>query len=57
MTHRGPAVGQGLHPLSPPRITNTIFEDEKGVEDDESMWGMTESYSSSILPKRRMKHK
>ena len=60
-------MGQGLHPLSHSRVTNTIIEDtaekEKGHEDeeeDESMWGagMTENNSqASILPKKRMKHK
>ena len=50
------ALGAGLHPLSS-RVTNTIFEDEKGVEDEESLWGVSESISSSLLPKRRMKHK
>ena len=50
------ALGAGLHPLSS-RVTNTIFEGEKGVEDEESLWGVSESVSSSILPKRRMKHK
>ena len=57
------AIGQGLHPLSHSRVTNTIMEDvEKGVEDeedDERAWdGMTDSNSNtSILPKKRMKHK
>ena len=50
------ALGAGLHPLSS-RVTNTIIEDEKGVEDEESLWGVSESISSSLLPKRRMKHK
>ena len=50
------ALGAGLHPLSS-RVTNTIIEDEKGVEDEESLWGVSESASSSVLPKRRMKHK
>ena len=60
-TNNSQIVGQGLHPLSHSRVTNTIMEDvEKGVEEeeDESMWGMNESNSNqSILPKKRMKHK
>ena len=51
------ALGAGLHPLSS-RVTNTIFEDENTVEDEEeSLMGFSESASSSILPKRRMKQK
>lgn len=54
-THRERDViqGTGLHPLSPSRVTDTIFEDERGIEDDESLWGMNESNSSSLLPKTR----
>lgn len=57
MTHgqgQNPAGGAGLQPLS---NTNTIVEDERVIEDEEdergSMRGMTESLSSSLLPKKR----
>ena len=41
------------------QFTNTIYEDEKGTEEDdeESMWGVNESNYDSILPQRRMKQK
>lgn len=58
------SIGQGLHPLSHSRVTNTIMEDvERGVEDDEEnderlLDGNADSNSNnSILPKKRMKHK
>ena len=48
------ALGGGLHPLSPSKITNTIMEEQKGMDDEESMWNMSDG-SNSILPKHRVK--
>ncbi len=50
-------VGTGLHPLSPSKVTNTIIEDDRAQEEEDSYWGLTESNSSSLLPKTRRVNK